>query len=354
LHNNIIWNNFGFGNAFPACLTHHSNKGIPMIKTFAALASALMLAAVATPAVRAADNYPSHPIRIVVAYPPGGSTDTAARLLADRLGTALKQTVVVENRPGAGGVIGASSVAKAQPDGYTLLFAASPELSIAGITTPNLPYDPNRDFAPITMVGQVPFILVANKDFPPNNVKELVAYAKAHPGKVNFSSFGANTSNHLGGELFNLRAGIKMTHVPYRGSSPSLTDLMGGQVQVTFDTVTAVFPLIQSGKIKALAIATAERSPLAPDLPTVAESGVPGYTAGTWFGLLAPAGTPPEVVQRLSSATRAILESDDIRQQFASRGIQPSPGTPDAFRTFLAGEVAKWQDAAQKIGIKAN
>jgi len=325
-----------------------------MIKTLAALASALTMAAITGPAAQAASSYPTHPIRIVVAYPPGGSTDTAARLLADRLGTALKQTVVVENRPGAGGVIGASSVAKAQPDGYTLLFAASPELSIAGITTPDLPYDPNRDFAPITLVGQVPFVLVANNDFPPNNVKELVAYAKKHPGKVNFSSFGTNTSNHLGGELFNLQAGIKMTHVPYRGSSPSLTDLMGGQVQVTFDTITAVYPLIKAGKVKALAIATAERSPLAPDLPTVAESGVPGYTGGTWFGLLAPAGTPPDVVARLSSATRAILESDDIRQQFASRGIQPAPGTPDQLRSFLAGEVAKWQDAAQKIGIKSN
>ncbi|MCD0501444.1 Bug family tripartite tricarboxylate transporter substrate binding protein [Bordetella petrii] len=325
-----------------------------MIKTLAALASALAISAAAAPAAQAADAYPSHPIRIVVAYPPGGSTDTAARLLADRLGTALKQTVVVENRPGAGGVIGASSVAKAQPDGYTLLFAASPELSIAGITTPNLPYDPNRDFSPITLVGQVPFILVANNDFPAGNVEELIAYTKAHPGKVNFSSFGTNTSNHLGGELFNLQAGIKMTHVPYRGSSPSLTDLMGGQVQVTFDTVTAVFPLIKAGKVKALAIATAERSPLAPDLPTIAESGVPGYAGGTWFGLLAPAGTPPEVVQRLSSATRGILESDDIRQQFASRGIQPAPGSPEEFRAFLAGEIAKWQEAAQKIGIKAN
>lgn len=325
-----------------------------MIKTLAAFVFAAAIAALNPPAAFAADSYPSHPIRLIVAYPAGGSTDTAARLLADRLGKALKQTVVVENRPGAGGVIGASSVVKAAPDGYTLLFAASPELSIAGITTPNLPYDPNRDFSPITLVGQVPFILVANNDFPANNVQELIAYAKAHPGKVNFSSFGTNTSNHLGGELFNLEAGIKMTHVPYRGSSPSLTDLMGGQVQVTFDTVTAVFPLIKSGKVKALAIATAERSPLAPDLPTVAASGVPGYIGGTWFGLLAPAGTPPDVIQTLSSATRAILESDDIQQQFASRGIQPEPGTPDDFHRFLAAEIAKWKDAAQKIGIKTN
>jgi len=324
-----------------------------MIRKFAALACATALTAVMTPS-HAADDYPSRPVRVIVAYPPGGSTDVAARLLAERLTATLKQSFIVENRPGAGGAIGAAAVAKAAPDGYTLLFAASPELSIASITTPNLPYDPNKDFAPITMVGQVPFILVANKEFPPDNVKELIAYAKENPGKVNFSSFGNNTSNHLGGELFNLQAGISMTHVPYRGSSPSLTDLMGGQVQVTFDTITAVQPLIQSGKIKALAVATPQRSPLAPDLPTVAESGVPGFTAGTWFGLLAPAGTPPAVVEKLSASSRAILASETIRKEFASRGIQPSPSTPDELRAFVAGEIDKWTQAARKIGIKAN
>lgn len=324
-----------------------------MIRKLAAFACAAALAGAMAPS-HAAEDYPSHPVRIIVAYPPGGSTDVAARVLAERLSTSLKQTFIVENRPGAGGVIGAASVAKAAPDGYTLLFAASPELSIAGITTPSLPYDANKDFAPITMVGQVPFILVANKDFPPNNVRELIAYAKEHPGKVNFSSFGNNTSNHLGGELFNLQAGISMTHVPYRGSSPSLTDLMGGQVQVTFDTITAVYPLIQAGKIKALAVATPQRSPLAPDLPTVAESGVPGFTAGTWFGLLAPAGTPQAVIDKLSSASRAILESEGVRKDFAGRGIQPSPSTPDELRAFVAGEIDKWTKAAQKIGIKAN
>jgi len=321
-----------------------------MIKLLAVLTALAGLCG-ALPAV--ADSYPSRPVRMVVAYPPGGSTDTAARLMADRLGKKLGQSFVVENRPGAGGTIGAASVAQSQADGYTLLFAASPELSIALITTKNLQYDAGKDFAPISLVGQVPFILVANKEFPPNTVAELIAYAKANPGKVNFSSFGNNTSNHLTGEFFNLRAGIAMTHVPYRGSAPSLADLMGGQVQVTFDTITAVLPLIQSGKVKALGVAAAERSPLAPDLPTISESGVPGFTGGTWFGLLAPAGTPPEIVGKLSETLSAILKSPDIEKEFAARGIQPSPMSPGQFQTFLAGEIAKWTDLADKTGIQA-
>jgi tripartite-type tricarboxylate transporter receptor subunit TctC len=323
-----------------------------MIRKFAALLSAAALSAAVVPAQ--AEEYPAHPVRIIVAYPPGGSTDVSARLLAERLTTKLKQSFVVENRPGAGGTIGANFVAKAPADGYTLLFAASPELSIAKLTTPDLPYDPYKDFAPITLVGQVPFILVANNNFPPNNIKELIAYAKANPNKVNFSSFGNNTSNHLGGELFSQQAGIKMTHVPYRGSSPSLTDLMGGQIQITFDTITAVYPLIMSHKIKALAVATPERSPLAPELPTVSESGLPGYVAGTWFGLLAPAGTPQPIVDKLAAEIRTILESETIRKDFATRGIQPSPTTPAAMRTFISGEINKWTEAMKKINAKTN
>ena len=320
------------------------NKSVAILGLVASLCTAM-------PA--AAQSYPTRPITMVVAYPPGGSTDTAARLLAERMSKSLGQSVVVENRPGAGGVIGASSVAKARADGYMLLFAASPELSIAGLTNSKLPYDANKDFAPISLVGQVPFILVANKSFAPNTAKELIEYARANPSQVNFSSFGNNTSNHLGGELFNAQAGVKMTHIPYRGSAPSLADLMGGQVQITFDTVTAVLPLIQGGKIKALGVATAERSSLVPDLPTISESGLPGFTGGTWFGLLAPAGTPDAIVEKLSTTVNGILKSDDIKQQFATRGIQPSPSSPDELKSFLGKEIAKWTAAADTIGLKA-
>jgi tripartite-type tricarboxylate transporter receptor subunit TctC len=325
-----------------------------MTRLLKACAAAWALCALLAPAAHAASDYPARPVRLIVGYPPGGSTDVAARVLAQRMGELLHQTFIVDNRPGAGGVIAATAVAKADPDGYTLLFAASPELSIAGLTVKNLPYDVKKDFRPVSLVGQVPFILVANNDFPPTDVKSLIAYAKEHPGQVDFSSFGNNTSNHLGGELFALRAGIKMTHIPYRGSAPSLTDLMGGQVQITFDTVTAVLPLIQSGKVKALAVATPERSPLVPNLPTVSESGVPGYSAGTWFGVLTPAGTPDAVINTLSTAMQKVLTSDDLKQQFAAYGIQPLPTTPDGFRTYLQGEIDKWTDVAQKIGIQKN
>jgi tripartite-type tricarboxylate transporter receptor subunit TctC len=320
-------------------------------RSFIALASAALAAACAVPAA-AADKYPERPVRIVVAYPPGGSTDIAARLLAERLGQRMGGSFVVENRPGGGGVIGANFVAQSKPDGYTLLFAASPELSIARITTKNLPYEPDKDFTPISMVGIVPFVLVANNDFPPNDIKQMIAYLKAHPGQVNFSSFGNGTSNHLTGELFNQQAGVKMVHIPYRGSSPSLTDLMGGQVQVTFDTITAVLPLIRAHKVKAIAVATPERSALVPDIPTISESGLPNFFGGTWFGLLAPKGTPTPIVDALSKNVAEILNSPDIKEQFGSRGIEPKATTPAGFRSFLQGEIDKWTKAAAKIGLE--
>ncbi|WP_454689020.1 Bug family tripartite tricarboxylate transporter substrate binding protein [Achromobacter aloeverae] len=308
--------------------------------------------AVAAGAALGAETYPARPVRMVVAYPAGGTTDIAARVLAKALSERMHGSFVVENRAGGGGVIGASLVANATPDGYTLLFGASPELSIAKSTKKDVAYDPEKSFAPIALVGQAPFVLVANKDFPPNNVRELIAYAKAHPGAVNFSSFGSGTSNHLTGELLNLDAGIKMTHVPYRGSAPSLTDLMGGQIQVTFDTITTVLPLIQSGKIKALAMATAQRSALLPDLPTIAESGVPGFSGGTWFGLVAPKGTPEAVVQALSNATTAALNDPAVKKDLENRGIVTDAQSPQYFAKYLASETAKWQRVANKIGLQ--
>ncbi len=298
-----------------------------------------------------AETFPARPVRVIVAYPAGGSTDTTARLLAQALSEKMHDNFIVENRSGAGGVIGADYVAKAPADGYTLLYAASPELSLATSTKKSVPYDPVKDFATISFVGRVPFVLVANKNFPPNNVQELIAYTREHPTSVNFSSFGTGTSNHLTGELLNLRAGIKMRHIPYRGSAPSLTDLMAGQIQVTFDTITAVLPLIQSGQIKALAVATPERLKMLPGVPTMAESGMPGFTAGTWFALMAPAGTPPTVVSQLSKTTSEVLASAYLQKAFETQGVVTENRNQEAFNQFLTGEIDKWHKVIEQIGL---
>ncbi|WP_145925266.1 Bug family tripartite tricarboxylate transporter substrate binding protein [Bordetella sp. H567] len=307
---------------------------------------------VVTSAATAAETYPARPVRMVVAYPAGGTTDIAARILAKALSERMKGSFVVENRAGGGGVIGAGMVVNSPPDGYTLLFAASPELSIAKATKKDVPYDAEKDFAPVAMIGQVPFVLVVSKDFPPNTVRELIAYAKAHPGAVNFSSYGSGTSNHLAAERLNLQAGIKMTHVPYRGSAPSLTDLMGGQIQVTLDAVPAVLPLIQSGKVKALAIATPQRSALLPDVPTMTESGLPGFVGGTWFALVAPKGTPAAVVQVLSQATIASLNDPALKKDLEMRGLVLDPQPPEYLARFLAAESAKSQQVVTRIGLQ--
>jgi len=296
--------------------------------------------------------WPTKPVRIVVAYPPGGSTDIAARLLAERLGKALGQQVIVDNRGGAGGTIGALSVVRADPDGYTLLLAASPEVSIAPTTLKSMSYDPVKDLQPITLVGQVPFFLVANPQFPPNTLGELISYAKANPGKVNYSSYGNNTSNHLVGELFKATAGIDTVHVPYKGSGPSIIDLIAGQVQYTFDTPAATLAQVRAGKLKAIAVATPERLANAPGVPTMAESGLPGFIGGTWFGLLAPARTPKPIIDRLHAETAALLNGPELRRAFEERDIIPGGNTPDEFGRFIAAEVGKWKTLAARIGLQ--
>jgi tripartite-type tricarboxylate transporter receptor subunit TctC len=297
-----------------------------------------------------AETYPARAVRIVVAYPAGGSTDTTARLFAQALGEMMHGTFVIENRSGAGGIIGADSVAKSTADGYTLLYAASPELALVTSTKKSVPYDPVKDFVPISLIG-VPFVLVANKDFPPNNVQELVEYTKQHPNAVSFSSFGSGTSNHLTGELLNLQTGITMLHIPYRGSAPSLADLMGGQVQVTFDGITAVLPFLEGGQIKALGVATPQRLKLLPAVPTLSESGLPNFTGGTWFALMAPAGTPPEVISQLSKATTKVLASADFQKSIEAQGvISQDPGS-EPFKQFLFEEIDKWHKVAEQIKL---
>ena len=296
--------------------------------------------------------YPERPVRMIVAYPPGGSTDTAARLVAEALSRSIGQTVLVENKAGAGGTIGAAYVAKSAPDGYTLLFGSAAELSIARATRINVPFDTLRDFEPITLVGLVPFLLVTNAKLPPDNLGELLAWIKANPGKVNYSSFGSNTTNHLAGEAFKVAAGIEATHVPYKGSSPSITDLLGGQVQYTFDTITATLPHVRSGGLKAIAVALGERSALVPDVPTLSESGLPGFTAGTWFGMMAPKGTPPAIIDKLHREVVSVLSSDPMRKEFAAKGIETGGNTPQEFAKFIGDESARWTELAARIDLK--
>jgi tripartite-type tricarboxylate transporter receptor subunit TctC len=299
-----------------------------------------------------APGYPTRPIRVIVAYPPGGSTDVAARLIAEPLSKALGQPVVVENKAGAGGTIGASFSAKTDPDGYTLHFGSAAEVSIAPVTVKDVSYDILRDFQPITLVGSVPFLLVTNAALPPNNLRELLAWIKANPGKANYSSFGNNTTNHLVGEAFKLEAGVQATHVPYKGSGPSIADLVGGQVQYTFDTITATLPQVRAGRLKAIAVATPKRSPLVPDTPTLSESGLPGFTGGTWFGLLAPKGTPAPIVDRLHRELSAILRSEPMKGEFEKRGIEPVGNTPQEFSAFIRSESERWRQLATRINLK--
>jgi tripartite-type tricarboxylate transporter receptor subunit TctC len=297
--------------------------------------------------------WPTRPVKIVIGYPPGGSTDVAGRIFADQVSRKAGQQFIVDNRAGASGTVAAQSVVRAEPDGYTLLLAASPEVSIAPTTMKALPYDPVRDLQPITLVGQVPFMLVVNPSLPVHTLAELIAYAKANPGKLNYSSFGNNTSNHLAGELFKSLTGIQAVHVPYKGSGPSITDLIGGQVQYTFDGPPAVLEQVRAGKLRALAVASKQRLPSAPDVPTFAEAGLPNFSGGTWFGLFAPAKTPHSVIERMNADAVAVLNSPELVKSFNDKNIVPSPMTPEEFARFVQSEVAKWKSLAARIGIVA-
>jgi tripartite-type tricarboxylate transporter receptor subunit TctC len=316
------------------------------------LLAALALSPLAAFAQQPPGRWPERAIRLLVGWPPGGSADVVARLLAEPLGRRLGQPVVVENRPGASGRIAAQQVAQAQPDGYTLLFGAPSELTISAATVRTLPYDLQRSFQPVTQVVSGAFMLVADPKFDAGSVEALVAYGRAHPGRLNFASFGNNTTNHIYGAQFCDAAGIEALHVPYKGGAPAWNDLMAGQVQFMFDNAAVVMPLVRAGKMKALAVLSPERIRLAPDVPTMAEAGYPDIGMRSWLGLLAPAGTPAAVVGRLQAEVAAVLTAPEFARTLEERGMPANPSTPAAFARVLQTETATLRQLVQRLGLQ--
>ena len=300
-----------------------------------------------------AQTYPTKPVTIVVPFSPGGATDIMSRLLAERLNKRLGQPVVVENKPGAGTMIASDYVAKAPADGYTLLVAAS-SLGIAPSLYKKVNYDPIKDFAPISQVASVVHVLVVHPSIPAKNVGELVTWLKANPTKANYGSVGAGTSTHLESELFNSVAGVKMAHIPYKGSAPALTDLVGGQLQVMFDAYASSGPFIKDGRVRLLAVTTAQRSKSLPDTPTVSEWGLPGYEAMPWLGLVAPAGTPAPVVNRLYTELNDILKEPEVQERFRSLGLDIIGSKPEDFSAFLKKDIVKWAQVIKESGAKVD
>ena len=300
-----------------------------------------------------AQAYPSRSVRMVVPFAPGGATDIIARIVAQKLADRLGQTVVVENKPGAGTTIGNAEVAKAKPDGYTFLFAPTPFV-ISQVVYPTLPYDPQKDFAPVSLLATSPFILVVNAGFPAKSTAELVALAKAKPGTIAFASAGNGTVPHLSGELFKLRAGVDLVHVPYKGGGPAIVDLVSGQVPMMFATPIEVNQHVQSGRLRVLGTTSLARLAAMPDVPTLSESGYPDFEVLSFFGVLAPAGTPPEIVGRVASDLAAVMELPDVRERFAQQSAEARVLGPVPFGGFLARERDKWADIVKRSGAKVD
>ena len=299
--------------------------------------------------VASARGFPSKPIRMVVAFPPGGSTDLAARALGEKLAAVFGQPVIVDNKPGASGNIGAEFVAKSAPDGHTLLMAAT-SFATAPAFFPKLGWDPVKDFAPVSMVATVPIIVVVHPSVQANNARELIAYSKANPGKLNLASPGAATLTRLSGEMFKQAAGVDWVTVHYKGGPPAVADLLGGQSQVMFANISDVISQVKAGRLRAIAVTTAKRSAVAPELPTLAESGLPGFDASTWQAIFAPAGTPREVVQRLNSEIGKAMAVQEMKDKFLVFGTDAATGTPEELGRFLASEVTKITKIARDVG----
>ena len=320
----------------------------------ATIAAVAALAALCSASAGAqTETFPNKPITFVVPFPPGGPTDAMARTLATALTDQLGQSVLVENKAGAGGNIGADMVARAKPDGYTIMFGTSGPLAINKSLYKNISYDPQTSFTPIIRVGHLPNILVVNPKNTANTVAELIAQDKAKPGSLNFASSGNGASSHLAGVLFNQKAGTQLQHVPYKGTGPALNDLLAGQVDMTFTDILTAMPFVQSGKLKAIGVATEKRSQAMPQVPSIAEQGLPGYDVSVFFGVVAPAGTPADRVQVLNQAFRKALQSDKVRSAFAAQGLESAADhSPQALSAFIKEEVAKWKQVVQASGAQ--
>lgn len=312
---------------------------------------ALTVAGAATGAMaQTAASYPSRPIKIVVPFAPGGATDMLARLLGQRLTTAWGQPVIVENKAGAGATVGADMVAKSPADGYTLLMGAAHH-TIAQNVYARLPYHIGRDFAPVSIVAMVPNMVVVNANVPAKSIEELIALSKSQPGKLNYGSAGAGTAHHLIGEMFKLRAGVNIVHVPYKGSSPAVADLISGQIDLMFDTVTSGLPQVKAGKTRALAVTTAKRSSAMPDVPSLAETVFPGFDVGTWFGILVPVATPPDIVAKLNAEIVKIVNAPDVRKQLLDMGSEPVGNTSAQMGSQIKAELDAFESLAKQIKL---
>ena len=322
----------------------HSGRTRGMPLAFAGLV-------VATPVV--AQNYPARPLRMIVPFSPGGATDVPARILAQRLSEAFGHQIVIDNRPGAGAVLGTDAVAKAPPDGYTLLLTATTHVISASLYK-KLPYDAIRDFAPVMLIGSGPNVLTVHPSLPAKNVRELIALAKARPGKIDYASSGNGSAQHLFGALFMSLADIRMMHIPYKGSAPATTDLIAGQVSVGFPGIALVLPHTKAGRLRALAVTSAERSKAMPDVPSIAEAGVPGYAATLWLGLLAPKGTPPQIVQKLYDEIAKLLRQPEVESAYLATGTDVTISNPEQFGLFVKAEYDKWAKVIKAVDAQVN
>jgi tripartite-type tricarboxylate transporter receptor subunit TctC len=299
-----------------------------------------------------AQNYPTRAITLVIPFAPGGSTSIVGRGIADKMSELLGEKVVVDNRPGAGGTVGTRAVAKSEPDGYTLVLGYTGTLAIGPSLYKSVGYDPRKDFAPIGLIGNAPNSLVVNPSFPAKTVAELISYAKANPGKVNFGSAGAGTASHITGEYFARSAGITLVHIPYKGTGPALTDLLGGHIPMAFAPIPASHPNVTAGKLRALAVTSITRSGLLPDVPTMVEAGLPGFDASLYYGLAAPAGTPRPVIDKLNKALRDALASDEVKRQLGNDGTEITPGTPEDYAAFIDKDEKKWSQLVKASGVE--